>query len=410
MKFKKRHLFFVVLLIGNLLCLEIALQVLAIIFPKVDSILSNKPKISRSIDDSILEHRPNPDYPEHDLNGFRNNNIPDKCSIVALGDSQTYGIGVRTQETWPYLVGERASICVYNMAFGGYGPVHSFLLLDEAFALRPELIIMAFYSGNDAYDSYMLVYKNSSLEYFKTRNEYLKQAMAALDKKESYGEKIYNSLAWKSESVTFREYLSQKSKLYGLLRALKRCINFMLKRKIFEDVNECYLKKEIKKDINYGYNFHVGKFNTIFTPKYRLCAVDFDDSRMAEGHSIALEAIRLMHERCKEKNIKFALVLIPTKEMIFSDTVFKRAQAIPEAYESLIDNEKQFWESTKEFMKNHHIFYIDTLPALQRYIDRSIQPYYRGIDGHPNIYGHRAIAELVLSEIKRKNFINITKS
>ena len=50
------------------------------------------------------------------------------------------------------LLASEHSISVYNMAFGGYGPAHNLLQLDEALALTPARIIISIYLGNDFYD------------------------------------------------------------------------------------------------------------------------------------------------------------------------------------------------------------------------------------------------------------------
>src|SRR5262245_47441025 len=97
---------------------------------------------------------PSPNNPEHDAKGFRNPRVPARVPIVALGDSNTYGWGVKPDEAWPRRLQRLASQDVYSMAYGGFGPVHLLSLFDEALALKPRLIIVSFYSGNDLYDSY----------------------------------------------------------------------------------------------------------------------------------------------------------------------------------------------------------------------------------------------------------------
>jgi hypothetical protein len=47
-----------------------------------------------TIPDARLGHRLNPAYPGHDVRGWRNQVPLDAADIVALGDSQTYGLGV----------------------------------------------------------------------------------------------------------------------------------------------------------------------------------------------------------------------------------------------------------------------------------------------------------------------------
>ena len=42
------------------------------------------------------------------------------------------------------------------MALPAYGPLQSFLQLDEALSLKPTLIVVAPYFGNDFFDTFLL--------------------------------------------------------------------------------------------------------------------------------------------------------------------------------------------------------------------------------------------------------------
>ncbi len=155
---RKKFVFGLGALLVSVIATELVLQLLALASPAVDRHLSRVQIIEPIIDDDRLGWRPNPAHPEHDARGFRNRAVPAEVTIVALGDSQTYGASVTRAEAWPQQLerlGERAT---YNMACGGYGPVHSWLLTDEALAHEPALVIEAFYAGNDLYDAYAMVY------------------------------------------------------------------------------------------------------------------------------------------------------------------------------------------------------------------------------------------------------------
>ena len=52
--------------------------------------------------------------------------------IVAIGDSQTYGMAVRREQAWPQQIETLSGRTVYNMSFGGYGLVEGLALLEEA--------------------------------------------------------------------------------------------------------------------------------------------------------------------------------------------------------------------------------------------------------------------------------------
>ncbi|MFQ5702227.1 MAG: GDSL-type esterase/lipase family protein [Acidobacteriota bacterium] len=82
--------------------------------------------------------------------------------IVALGDSFTFGYGVEEEESWPrrlesILNGRRDAsrwIEVVNLGVGGYGTWNEIRFLErERDLLHPDLVLLAFYVGNDPDDN-----------------------------------------------------------------------------------------------------------------------------------------------------------------------------------------------------------------------------------------------------------------
>jgi len=117
--------------------------------------------------DPLTHARARPLYPDnrgsgpHDLLGFRNYGVPNRADVIAIGDSQTYGNNAVLEHNWPsrlrhYLAGKSAS--VYAMATGGWGAVQYAYMARNATVLRPRVLVVAFYSGNDALESFQLAY------------------------------------------------------------------------------------------------------------------------------------------------------------------------------------------------------------------------------------------------------------
>ena len=73
--------------------------------------------------DPILGHRIEPHTTGHDALGFRNAAAPARAHIVAIGDSQTYGVSAPRAGSWPSQLSDMLGETVYNMALGGYGPL-----------------------------------------------------------------------------------------------------------------------------------------------------------------------------------------------------------------------------------------------------------------------------------------------
>lgn len=73
----------------------------------------------KMISDPKLLHRVAPNSPGHDVRGFRNAASPEAADVVAIGDSQTWGINVRQEETWPSVLKRVGKVSVYSMSLGG---------------------------------------------------------------------------------------------------------------------------------------------------------------------------------------------------------------------------------------------------------------------------------------------------
>lgn len=393
-------LFYVVMIVLPIFLIEVSLQIINFIIP--NGILSD---IDASVPDKVLGHRPNPKNPDHDRNGFRNKTIPPHIDIIVLGDSQTYGTGVTRANAWPQQLAKCTGLTVYNMAFGGWGPGQYLLLLPEAMAKKPKIIIEAFYAGNDLFDSFSLVYTSKNgLDFLKTNDRQTLEKIAALDLQETIKKKaskadINVAQAVKDENkfISFKSFLRNHVKIYKLMNFTKKCLWNIS----FEDESKTWdnLKNFVK---SHGQQKAVilenQNIKTILTPAYRLTVVNLDDARISEGLDISLKTFKIMSKMCSNQGIRFYVVLIPTKESVFSVA----AHGINDLnYLSLLQNERLMWEKTKNFLQANDILFIDSQPYLQDKLLHGLQPYPMNDDGHPNNYGHQAIVEGVCDFFKK---------
>lgn len=395
---KGRDFFAGVLVLGVVIgVLEITLGLLAFMSPRVDWLLS----FELVIPDARLGIRPKPGVPRHDRSGFRNLEVPATATIVALGDSQTYGTGVAPEDAWPRQLESMLVKTVYSMAYGGYGPTHSLVLWDEAVALLPKIVIEAFYVGNDLSDSFDLVYNQGQLPDLKSPEPRLQASVREAEQSDPIRKRVSRIYSMRSipvatdkeaTDVALWRLLAQHSRLYGLLHRAwyesRRLINTPNNTpqeqweaaKAFAEAHPAYCEV-----------FSDGQFKTIFTSAYRLVALDPGDPRILEGLQISLRAMQRMHELAATKNIRFFVVLIPTKE-----AVFRQLWQNPSAsFRRATENEERVWRITKDFLEQNGIEYLDALPALREQLMTGVQPYQVSHDGHPNEHGHTAIAKLV---------------
>src|SRR5262249_2690014 len=101
--------------------------------------------------------------------------------------------------------------------------------------------------------------------------------------------------------------------------------------------------------------FSDGQFKTVFTSEYRISAIDLRDLRIVEGLQISLRSIQRMHELATARNIRFLVVLIPTKEAVFRQ-LWQNSRM---SYRNLSENEERVWRIIKDFLKHNGIEYLD---------------------------------------------------
>jgi len=394
---------------GVVVALELILQSASWFIPTVAVLLSHEGQVpvEYRVGDEVLGYRPSPAHVDHDRRGFRNRTAVQHARIVALGDSQTYGTGVEPDEAWPQQLGASTGAVTYNMAFGGYGPTHSLVLLDEALSLSPEVVIEGFYAGNDLWDSYHMVHELRQLPELRSDDpELMRQIDEAnrLDPLKARVEtltRIYGqgTVSEPQDNSTGRRVLgagrtllSEHSKVYGVVRAVRRELAAQKERGKAESWAPLMEKAGSSAGQWEAFESAAG-FRTIFVPQYRDAVLDWGDVRIREGHRLALAAIERMHERVRSFGAKFLVVLIPTKELVFEDMVAGAARS--KHFSALLEHEKQMWEQTKTTLTAAGIEFVDALPVLKARLIRGEQPYPQSQDGHPNAAGQGAIAQLV---------------
>lgn len=400
----KQTFYALITVIVTVAIIDLVLHAAASISPDIDELTSFIPA---KIPDPQLGHRGNPRYPDHDQKGFRNPSLPETAEIIALGDSQTYGSGVKADQAWPRVLEALSERPVYSMGLGGYGPAHSLILWDEAIALKPAVIIEAIYAGNDLHDSFSLVYNRGQLAELKHEDKGMAEAIMQAEAAEPIHErvsKMYRRGNKKSSlRLSIKSWLDKNSRVYGVLRRTQYELSRLQKRDLppasaedrWEDAQSFAAKHP-----QYTQLFNNQSLRTTFTSEYRLAALNLEDPRINEGKRLSLKVLERMHELADQAEIRFVVLFIPTKEMAFS----KLASNLDSAnYHKLIQNEQDFWEETKAFLDSRSIEYIDTLPQLQAELEQGVQIYKVSRDGHPNANGQKVIGELVHSYLATNN-------
>jgi hypothetical protein len=405
----RRHLlFYCFSAIITVALIEALLAMLAWTFPKVNRLLAPP---WTTVSDDRLDRRPSPGVPGHDARGWRNPTAYRKADVVALGDSQTYGENVAAAEIWPRRLEAMISHPVYDMAYGGYGPVHSLLLWREATDLEPRVVIEALYSGNDLYDAFNIVYNRGQLPELKSAEARIRKQVEDAEKIEPISQRVdrlfrmgraappasQDDPGASSPPTGLRAFLGAHSRIFGLLRRARFELHTnevapALSDMSWDDAKAFALQNPACCEV-----FTSGEFKTILTADYRLSALNLEDPRIGEGLRLCLESIRRMNELASAKDIKLVVLLIPTKELVFRE----QWKSPSRNFVLLVENEERMWQIVKEHLGQHRIVYVDALPALREQLGGGRQPYPVTQDGHPNRYGHLAIAQALAPVVQK---------
>ena len=334
------------------------------------------------VTDEILGHKIAPNSGGHDAWGYRNKNVPKNVDIVAIGDSQTYGVSATADNSWPAILQKFTQKKVYNLSLGGYGPPqYYYLLKNYALNLHPDTIIIGFYFGNDFLESYKIVYGKDYWKYLrddKLSNKWLNDNIDINNTKEI---KSLRPLRY------LRNLLAHHSVLYRILTIYTgdNYKSFELK----------YLKKNTNDTNITILNTSPSITRTAFTPSTRLKSENLEDERIQEGIRINLKLFSEMSDVCKKSRIKFIVLLIPTKENVFAKYI-KNNRDLENSYtiDKLIDYENSINIIVRSYFNNNNVTYLDSLDYLRENFEKK-QLYFSDHDGHPNKNGYEVIASSV---------------
>lgn len=391
------------------------------------------------IPDRVLGHRPNPLYKGHDERGWRNSATLRTADVVALGDSQTYGLNAEVDAAWPQVLGKTLRKSVYQMAFGGYGPAHFVQMLDEVLQMKPNLVVAALYFGNDILDSYWLTYPVKDFDFQRSRkgevlDGFLSREPNVLDRLQKLEEvdpfhrrhafldcqaprhipdlRIQDVYALDAlprppqaelDEKKIQLYIRKWSGKSWLFRAAWQTWGHLIHSPYVASAPSP-IQGEIRP---YGppicLSVQGSGWKTELTPAYRLVTLIDADMRVVEGERISLQSLLHVSERLKKENVGFALVLIPTKEYVFLPYVGSQPYSEGDLryLRDLWRLEGAMRERFITELSKAGIKVIDSLPYLRRSIAEKAPPYSEGADGHPNANGYRAIAQAVSDGLPR---------
>lgn len=365
-----------------------------------------------NLPDPDLGARPNPKYSGHDSRGWRNPKALDRADIIAIGDSQTYGISARDDQTWPYRLGVLLGRPVYQMAFGGYSPVHALRLLPEALKLHPKRIIVGLYTGADYTNAFVSAYfdgPNPAIGALRSHDPKVLQDTKRAHHIDSGGWIRSRFLDCERPSPAPDIRLLSTSNILNL-PPLATLVAKPFMSAYWPEVKKIsVLARELDARISvaresesqlsppYCIHYHDSDLQAGLAPAYRLLALDETDPRDVEGERLSVVALIAI-----SKQVQLSVLMVPTKALVFRNRIEKRG--LPEHSEHLTRLWKLETASRDRVMKAMTaagVQVIDALPDLAAQADGGVDPYQgKSFNGHPSPVGYDTIANTVAKALQ----------
>src|SRR5262245_26158064 len=341
---------------------------------------------AKPVEDPILGLRFEALTTGHDALGFRNPTVPARASIVAIGDSVTYGVPVPREASWPQQLAGLLGEPVYNMGLLGFGPLqYLHLAQNVAPALKPRLLIVGLYLGNDLMDAYNLP---------RSRPHWQAWRVSAAPDSGATAFDVAGQSEPKKRFESLRNWLSRNSVLYSMLR--------LTVFQPFAAREQDQLAQGCAPDMQMLWRDPASPgVRTIFTPAYRLAAVDLELQAVSDGMAITQKAFAALKAEGERQGVQLLVLLIPTKERAYCGYLRKSGERMPESYSKLCVAEARASAELQRFMTARGIVHLDVTPALESHIEQHEQLYPPDSDGHPHVAGYRVIAQEAALAVRR---------
>lgn len=392
-KYRRRLLLVGCSIIFGLLLVEGALRLLAVAGP--DQLTQDLKGLAEyTIPDPALTIKVKPNAPGHDAWGFRNAAVPDHADVVAIGDSQTWGINAQRNDAWPQTLARLSGDSVYNMALGYYGPVEYWVLVKQALKLHPKDVVIGLYFGNDIWGAYNTVYTNNTYTYL--RNPSLEAAFKANNINQKY-----NELAQESQATLPWIQHSFITKFAAFCR--RHSFVLQLIWRTWENVNHTQFKSSLawaKANPQDGVIYENGNVKMILQPTFRLLALDQSYPSNVEGLRITEEMLSKSQQEVEAAGSHLIILFIPTQELASADAVRAVNGSLNLNYTKLVAAETTVRNDVIAYCDENGIGYADALPALRTAINNNEVVYPPYADGHPVAAGYKVIASVVNDYLK----------
>lgn len=350
--------------------------------------------------DPVLGYRLSPYFPGHDTRGYRNESASTHSEGLAIGDSVTYGHGAIASKSWPRQLEALSGRSIYNAGVGGYGPCEYKQVLNELLVLRPRIVVVGLYLGNDIANAFTSVYYDDRFNDLRNKDNSVLRDIREADQIATLREKAARLGDLSGLEISHRrERLLQRSSLFRLARGLYYSI--FVAPELWSPFRHDYVYESF--EVAARRPFRVAfpgapNCRTVFrSPELDGLAVNLDDPRILEGMRITQIVLSRVQTDLDNTKIHLLVALLRNKPTNYLQFVERSAtHGLPQSFFHLVDMEERVAQVMSEFFVKSGIEYVDTKQAVRRSLDLGECPYHESDDHHPNEIGYQAIAEAIL--------------
>ena len=302
--------------------------------------------------------------------------------ILALGDSHTFAWGVSQWEAWPNVLenmlfgNDLTKGTVFNTAVPGYN-VGQYLVKMRSLLepVKPQLILIGFSMATDLYDIIPpsrggFVY---GINYGRTYFD-LDSKGNLIEINDLAGKVIEKNVYENQRSISlrFRDFLG-KSVLYSRFRKSKLALWMSM---YFHPGGQSLWPGQDT----------VFKINLNSDDQYRWSLVE--------------AIIKKISDEARANQARVVLVHIPYIAEIYDDVWNWSFGLQPDKYDRLIGAKR-----LKEICERSGVYYVNTTPNFIRASKEKKKWLHYSQDAHPNVDGHKVIAETVFNFLKKNNLV-----
>jgi len=331
--------------------------------------------------------------------------------IALLGDSFVEAMHVPMERTFWSLLGPKLEACnafhgkqveIINFGVSGYGTAQELMTLrQKVWDYSPDIVILAFTIFNDVYDNFRPLNGTEQVPYFVYRNRQL----------------VYDG--------AFRDspkYLSRYSKLNRFGRwfhdhlrivQLVHYVQFVTKLRLTDWRNRRRLAAAPQKQSASADPADLGRDNMMY--------IEPRDEDWKEGWRVTEGLILQIRDEVKQHGAGFFLMIVPTAIQVYPTPVVR------ENFMRFVGVNTMFYPNSrlKALAEREQIDFFDPAEQMQAYAAEHkviLNGFGQDIgNGHWNIAGHQAVAELlaqrlcsdqaIVRSVSRKpNYLTISKS